>query len=283
MVVDARRSDFDRFALCDVNPKGNRPKFPNRSFSKKKMSSGMSLSRKQALIAGGGLASMYIGFKMASQPKYTICEGPRNELGPDLVMRQYRYTVCPSHLRYCCLSDLYMGERCCAGRPYFTHSSSRGTTIGSLFGTLMMILCIGLIIYFCCLRRRSKSSTQVLAHDPDELYRLPTSLRQPTSIGTGVTVGGYAPAFDHQVPPPPVPSGPDPIYYPENPPPSYFDSTRSNQPPPYPDVIPPNQSPYPPAPPADNASAPPYPTPSSQHPGAPIGSGWSERPPITQP
>nr|CDS28838.2 hypothetical transcript [Hymenolepis microstoma]CUU97913.1 hypothetical transcript [Hymenolepis microstoma] len=222
---------------------------------------------------------------MASQrdlAKYTICEGPRTELGPDMVMRQYQYTVCPSHMRYCCSSDLYLGERCCTGSSYYTHSSSRGTTIGSLFGTLMMILCIGLIVYFCCLRRRSKSSNPRSTNDADELYRFHMPHHQPTSIGTGVTIGGYAPAFDPQVPPPPVPSGPNPTYYPEQPPPSYFASTGINQPPPYPDVISSNQSPHPPDPPADKASAPPYPTPSTQHPAAPIGSGWRERPPTTE-
>nr|CDS35317.2 hypothetical transcript [Hymenolepis microstoma] len=190
--------------------------------------------------------------------KYTICEGLRNESGPDLVMRQYRYTVCPSHMRYCCSSDLYLGERCCTGSSYYAHPSSLGTVICFLLGVLVMILSIGLKVYFCCLRLLSESSNKESTINSDE----------STSIGTDITIGGYDSAFDPQVPPPPVPSGPNPTYYPEQPP-LYSASIGTDQLPPYPDVI----SPHSPEPPADKASAPPYPTPSPQHPAAPIGSG----------
>ncbi|VDL34948.1 unnamed protein product [Hymenolepis diminuta] len=242
-----------------------------------KMSSGLSLDRKRALLSAGGLASMYIGFKLASHhdlSRYTICEGPRREPGPDSESREYQYTVCPSHLRYCCPSELYKGERCCAGRSYYTYSPSRGKVIGSLFGTLMVILNIGLVVYFCCLRRRSKAADAAAYHDPDEVYSLPTPHHQFTPTGTAVTIGGYTPAIDPQVHTYPVPVGPYPSYYPENPPPSYFASTGGTQPPPYPDVISPNQPSCPPIPPTDNTSAPPYPTTSTLPSSLPIGSGW---------
>ncbi|KAM3175497.1 hypothetical protein ACTXT7_008408 [Hymenolepis weldensis] len=179
--------------VCDVQPRGNRPKVRTPSkvypttFSKMKMSSGLSLNRKHALLAAGGLASVYIGFKLASHrdlSRYTICEGPRHELG----------------------------ERCCAGQSYNTYSPSLGKIIGSLFGILMAILGIGLVAYFCCPQRYSESD--VAYSDSDEVYSLPTPHHQLTPNGIAVTIGGYTPAIDPQLPTYPVPVGPNPSYYP---------------------------------------------------------------------
>nr|CDS24634.1 hypothetical protein EgrG_000731600 [Echinococcus granulosus] len=104
------------------------------------------------------MAAVYVGFKLASNhdiSRYTICEGRRVEVDPHGVPREYMYTVCPSHLRYCCRSELYDGERCCAGRSYYSYSQPQGRIIGSLYGTLLIILGIGLLAYFSCLKQSS--------------------------------------------------------------------------------------------------------------------------------
>ncbi|VDM33187.1 unnamed protein product [Hydatigera taeniaeformis] len=80
----------------------------------------------------------------------------------------------------------------------YSYSQPRGTIIGSLFGTLLMILGIGLLAYFCCLRRRRKQSSPM----PDEVFSVPS---QPPPPPNFVTVGGYAPALDPNVPTYPVP------------------------------------------------------------------------------
>ncbi|KAL5963721.1 Dynamin-3 [Taenia solium] len=245
-----------------VNSRGNRPKVraPSRkyktSFSNLKSSSGLSLNKK-LLLAAGSMAAVYVGFKLASNrdiSRYTICEGRRVELDSFGVPREYLYTVCPSHLRYCCRSELYDGERCCAGRSYYSYSQPRGTIIGSLFGTLLMILGIGLLVYFCCLRRRRKQSPSVA----DEVFSVPSS--PPPPPPNFVTVGGYTPALDPGEPTYPVSiskSGP----YPDQPPPYPASVPSGIQPPPYPGLAPPAQNP-------------PYPAPTK----AALGSGWGAAP-----
>ncbi|KAL5103492.1 hypothetical protein TcWFU_002413 [Taenia crassiceps] len=217
-------------------------------------SSGLPLSKK-LLLAAGSMAAVYVGFKLASNrdiSRYTICEGRRVEVDSFGVPREYLYTVCPSHLRYCCRSELYDGERCCAGRSYYSYSQPRGTIIGSLFGTLLMILGIGLLVYFCCLRRRRKQSPSAV----DEVFSTPSPLPQPSFV----TVGGYVPALDPDVPTYPVPvskSGP----YPDQPPPYPASVPSGIQPPPYPGMTP-------------SGPNPPYPAPSN----AALGRGWGAAP-----
>ncbi|KAL5103349.1 Dual 3'5'-cyclic-AMP and GMP phosphodiesterase 11 [Taenia crassiceps] len=100
------------------------------SFSGPKTSSGLSSSRK-LLLAAGGAASVYAGFKLASIrdiSRYTICEGRRVEVDSSGVAREYMYTVCPSHLRYCCRSAAYDGETCCVGPSKRTHTDTGGQT-----------------------------------------------------------------------------------------------------------------------------------------------------------
>ncbi|KAH9282524.1 hypothetical protein ECG_05085 [Echinococcus granulosus] len=241
----------------NVYCRGNRPKVrsPPRkyktSFSNLKSSSGLSLSRK-LLLAAGSMAAVYVGFKLASNhdiSRYTICEGRRVEVDPHGVPREYMYTVCPSHLRYCCRSELYDGERCCAGRSYYSYSQPQGRIIGSLFGTLLMILGIGLLAYFFCLRRRRKQSSSM--HD------MPAPPPPPPNF---VTVGGYAPALDPRVPTYPVPVSKSDPYL--DPPPPYPASVPSGiQPPPYPGETPPVPNP---------------PYPASSNPV--LGSGWGAAP-----
>ncbi|EUB54923.1 hypothetical protein EGR_10205 [Echinococcus granulosus] len=198
------------------------------------------------------MAAVYVGFKLASNhdiSRYTICEGRRVEVDPHGVPREYMYTVCPSHLRYCCRSELYDGERCCAGRSYYSYSQPQGRIIGSLFGTLLMILGIGLLAYFFCLRRRRKQSSSM--HD------MPAPPPPPPNF---VTVGGYAPALDPRVPTYPVPVSKSDPYL--DPPPPYPASVPSGiQPPPYPGETPPVPNP---------------PYPASSNPV--LGSGWGAAP-----
>lgn len=96
----------------------------------------------------------------------------------------------------------------------YTYSPSRGKIIGSLSGTLTLISGIGLLVYFCCFRRCSKSAEGAAYHDPDEVYNLPSPHHQFAPTGTAVTIGGYTPAIDPQVHTYPVPLGPNPNYYP---------------------------------------------------------------------
>lgn len=78
-----------------------------------------------------------------------------------------------------------------------------------------MILGFGLIVYFCCLRRRPKSTSAAAEyHDPDEVFSFPSSRDSQPTPGTAVTVNGYAPAFDPQVPVYPFPVEPNPNNYP---------------------------------------------------------------------
>ncbi|KAM7542526.1 hypothetical protein Aperf_G00000003524 [Anoplocephala perfoliata] len=246
------------------------------------MSSGLPFNKKQMLLASGGLAAAYIGFKMGSHSdlsRYTVCEGRRYELDPMGVRREYLYTVCPRHLRYCCRNEFDAGEICCAGHSYgYNYSPSHGRIIGSLFGTLLMILGVGLVVYFCCIRRRPKFS-DVAAHDGGEAdVNFPSpSPYPPPPTGNVVTVGGYAPAFDHQVPayPAPMPSGRE--TYPDQPPPPYSASTGGPQPPPYPEVATSDAGYFPPYPPVSSPTSQP-----SAPPPAPLGSGWGASNPTSK-
>lgn len=82
-----------------------------------------------------------------------------------------------------------------------------------MLGTLLMILGIGLVAYFCCIRRRPKFRN-VAAHDDDDgNVNFPSPSSHPTT-GNVVTVGDYTPAFDSQVPAHPIPMPPDRDFYP---------------------------------------------------------------------
>nr|CDS28839.1 expressed protein [Hymenolepis microstoma]CDS35382.1 expressed protein [Hymenolepis microstoma] len=183
-----------------------RPKVGSSPISLRRGSSGRLGGRGYPVITGVHVVPTYTytGYNLPAQGGGGVCRVPSNESGPDLVNRQDQYITCPIHMHYCCSSDLYLGERCCTGSAYYAHSSSLGTIIGYIVGVLVMILCIGLILYYCCLESSSESSIGDSTIDSDE----------STSIGTDITVGGYDSAFDPQVPPPPVPSGPNPTYYP---------------------------------------------------------------------
>uniref|UniRef100_A0A0X3PA43 CX domain-containing protein n=1 Tax=Schistocephalus solidus TaxID=70667 RepID=A0A0X3PA43_SCHSO len=223
-------------------------------------SSGLSMSRKSALLGtAAGLAGAYIGFKLASHDhlsRYTVCEGPRQELNQYGMMTTYQYTVCPMSAPYCCRSYDYIGERCCPGemrvfQPAFT--------MGSVFGSLLVIGLFCALLYFCCFRqrRRNRCSSMhpratVLASVDQDPPVLPVPVSKPTISD----------------PPPPYPTaplGPQPYAPPPYQPPtigSVWDS---------PPIAPGNPGlSYPPPPPAPgapnpntgsgwNAPAPPYP------------------------
>ncbi|KAL5970854.1 hypothetical protein TSMEX_001416 [Taenia solium] len=211
------------------------------SLSGAKTSSGLSNGRK-LLLAAGGMAAVYAGFKLASSrdiSRYTVCEGRRVEVDSSGVAREYMYTVCPSHLRYCCRNELYGGEVCCSGNSYY--SQPWGLIIGSLVGTLLILVGIGLLAYFCCRRRRGKQS-QSAADD------VPSPSPPPPNF---VTIGGRAPAFDSRV-----------SAYPDQPPPYPSSVPPSMQAPPYPGVM---------------LSDPNPPYPASSNPA--LGSGWGAVPP----
>lgn len=82
---------------------------------------------------------------------------------------------------------------CCLGRNY-SYFQSWGMIIGSLVGSLLMLVGIGLLAYFCCRRRRSKQS-QTVADD--------VSSPPPPNF---VTTGGGAPPLAPRVPAYPVSS-----------------------------------------------------------------------------
>ncbi len=74
---------------------------------------------------------------------------------------------------------------------------------GSLFGTLFMALAIGGVIYCCCCRRRKTASQPVATTDFEDAPGV-------------VTMGGYAPATDPNVPTYPFPVA-KPAEYPVSP------------------------------------------------------------------
>nr|VZI35466.1 unnamed protein product [Spirometra erinaceieuropaei] len=151
-------------------------------------STGLSMSRKSALLGtAAGLAGAYIGFKLASHDRlsrYTVCEGPRQELNQYGVMSTYQYTVCPMSAPYCCRSYDYIGERCCPGEM---RGFQPAFTMGSVFGGLLMIALFCALVYFCCFRRKrhNRSSSvratgTVLAPMDDDPPVLPVPFSKPT-------------------------------------------------------------------------------------------------------
>ncbi|VDD81540.1 unnamed protein product [Mesocestoides corti] len=204
------------------------------------------------LLGVGGLAAAYIGFKMASYndlSRYTVCEGKRFELDSNGVLREYKYTVCPSHLRYCCRGETYEGERCCSGPSHYSYGQPSGMLYGASFGTLLVAVCIGALLYACCCRGRKASA---------ETPRMTSTGDIPSPNPNTVVINGYAPGLDPNVPTYPV-SVSKPGDALDPPPPPYLAPPASDvPPPPYPGRASPSTLPYPTAPPP--------------------GSGWSNPP-----
>uniref|UniRef100_A0A5K4EW59 CX domain-containing protein n=1 Tax=Schistosoma mansoni TaxID=6183 RepID=A0A5K4EW59_SCHMA len=135
--------------------------------------SGLSNSRKKALFfAAGALAGVYIGSRMRSHVhlrsyrdlyNYEVCEGQRTEfINSTGMTRTYSYFLCPDNPnqpfeKYCCWDSTTGMGACCS------YDVKMGVVVGTLLGTMLLIITFGSTIYCCfrCKRRKERESLNV--------------------------------------------------------------------------------------------------------------------------
>ncbi|CAH8670335.1 unnamed protein product [Schistosoma bovis] len=135
--------------------------------------SGLSNSRKKALFfTAGALAGIYIGSRMRSHVylrsyrdlyNYEVCEGQRTEfINSTGMTRTYSYFLCPDNPnqpfeKYCCWDSATGMGACCS------YDVKIGAVVGTVLGTMLLIITLGSIIYCCfrCKRQRERESLNV--------------------------------------------------------------------------------------------------------------------------
>ncbi|CAH8655079.1 unnamed protein product [Schistosoma guineensis] len=141
--------------------------------------SGLSNSRKKALFfTAGALAGIYIGSRMRSHVylrsyrdlyNYEVCEGQRTEfINSTGMTRTYSYFLCPDNPnqpfeKYCCWDSATGMGACCSYDVKMYSHSGRGAVVGTVLGTMLLIITLGSIIYCCfrCKRQRERESLNV--------------------------------------------------------------------------------------------------------------------------
>ncbi|XP_018655225.1 hypothetical protein Smp_173730.1 [Schistosoma mansoni] len=130
-------------------------------------------SRKKALFfAAGALEGVYIGSRMRSHVhlrsyrdlyNYEVCEGQRTEfINSTGMTRTYSYFLCPDNPnqpfeKYCCWDSTTGMGACCS------YDVKMGVVVGTLLGTMLLIITFGSTIYCCfrCKRRKERESLNV--------------------------------------------------------------------------------------------------------------------------
>ncbi|XP_018655226.1 hypothetical protein Smp_173730.1 [Schistosoma mansoni] len=167
-------------------------------------------SRKKALFfAAGALEGVYIGSRMRSHVhlrsyrdlyNYEVCEGQRTEfINSTGMTRTYSYFLCPDNPnqpfeKYCCWDSTTGMGACCS------YDVKMGVVVGTLLGTMLLIITFGSTIYCCfrCKRRKERESLNVpsaqFTSPLDPVYK-PNQypVVNPTSVPPGYPVYPYPP------------------------------------------------------------------------------------------
>ncbi|CAH8681002.1 unnamed protein product [Schistosoma rodhaini] len=143
---------------------------------------------------------------------YEVCEGQRSEfINSTGMTRTYSYFLCPDNPnqpfeKYCCWdSATGMGACCSYDVKMYSHSGRTlsklwGVVVGTLLGTMLLIITFGSIIYCCfrCKRRKERESLNVpsaqFTSPLDPVYK-PNQypVVNPTSVPPGYPVYPYPP------------------------------------------------------------------------------------------
>ncbi|CAH8663874.1 unnamed protein product [Schistosoma margrebowiei] len=174
ILAKSRSKGFGRSKTLSISKPKHRYSGRSSFYSRR---SGLSNSRKKALFfTAGALAGIYIGSRMRSHVhlrsyndlyNYEVCEGQRTEfINSTGMTRTYSYFLCPDNPnqpfeKYCCWdSTTGMGACCSYDVKMYSHSG-RGAVVGTLLGTMLLIIILGSIIY-CCFRRKRQRERESL-------------------------------------------------------------------------------------------------------------------------
>ncbi|CAI2735593.1 unnamed protein product [Schistosoma spindalis] len=214
ILAKSKSKGFGRSKTLSISKPKHRYSGRSSLFSRR---SGLSNSRKKALFFGAGaLAGIYIGSQIRSRVhlrsyhdlyNYEVCEGKRTEfINSTGMTRTYSYFLCPDNPnqpfeKYCCWdSTTGMGACCSYDVKMYSHSG-RGVVVGTLLGTMLLVITLGSIIYCCfrCKRQRERESLNVpsaqLTSPLDPVYKPNQypAVNPTSSVPPGYPVYPYPP------------------------------------------------------------------------------------------